>query len=142
MSRTLASLAILASIFTAAAALSAQPAAPAADVDTTQSERGRYLVHSVAMCVQCHSPRNQKGELRTDRLLTGGAVPVTNPFVGPRWAYTAPNLINLPGYTEEQFVTLLTTGIRPAGDQPRAPMPPFRMTAEDARAIWTYLRGR
>lgn len=104
-------------------------------------ERGRYLVHHVAMCVQCHSPRDRRGELLDQRLLEGGPVPVESPYTGPRWAFTAPHLKRVPGYTEEEFVRLLRMGLTRNGTRPLAPMPPFRMTEEDARAIWSYLRS-
>jgi hypothetical protein len=104
-------------------------------------ERGRYLVHQASMCVQCHSPRDRQGELKTDRLLTGGSVPVTNPYEGARWAFHAPNLIRAPGYTEAEFLRLLQTGIRPDGTRPRSPMPPYRMSEGDARAIYLYLNS-
>jgi mono/diheme cytochrome c family protein len=104
-------------------------------------ERGRYLVHQVAMCVQCHSPRDRSGELLSDRLLRGAAVPVQSPFLGPRWAFSAPNIVRAPGYDQEAFVRLLTTGINNQDRPPRAPMPPFRMTREDAEAVWSYLRS-
>ncbi|MGH7899992.1 MAG: hypothetical protein ACREQQ_18700, partial [Candidatus Binatia bacterium] len=35
-------------------------------------ERGRYLVESVAMCQECHTPRDDKGELDRSRWLRGG----------------------------------------------------------------------
>ena len=131
-------------LFTALVLTLALPATAAEDatlVPETAVERGRYLVHDVAMCVQCHSPRDRRGELRTDRLLTGGPVPVSSPYDGPRWAFHAPNLLGVPGYTEEQFVTLMTSGERPDGTMPRGPMPPFRMTERDARDVWQYLKA-
>ena len=114
------------------------------DFDTgsaSQVERGEYLVHSASMCVQCHSPRDRFGALRSDRLLTGGAVPVKSPYAGPRWAFQAPNLRNLPGYDAEDFLQLMQTGKRTDGTSPRLPMPPFRMSAADAEAVYAYLKS-
>ncbi|MEM9407094.1 MAG: cytochrome c [Acidobacteriota bacterium] len=114
-----------------------------ADVATetsAQIERGRYLVHNASMCVQCHSPRDRFGELKTNRLLSGGAVPVKSPFAGPRWAFMAPNLRNLPGYSKEDFLLLMETGRKMDGTMPRLPMPPFRFSTEDAEAIYAYLK--
>jgi mono/diheme cytochrome c family protein len=115
--------------------------APAAAAPAAGAARGEYLVHSVAMCVQCHSPRNRQGELLQARLLEGGSVPVQSPYAGPRWAFTAPNLKRIPGYNEEELVRLLSVGVTRLGGTPRGPMPPFRMSEEDARAIWSYLRS-
>ncbi|HVS65212.1 MAG TPA: c-type cytochrome [Thermoanaerobaculia bacterium] len=115
--------------------------AAAAGVAPDRVERGRYLVHHVAMCVQCHSPRDRRGELLEQRLLEGGPVPVESPYTGPRWAFMAPHLKRVPGYTEEEFVRLLRIGLTRNETRPLAPMPPFRMTEEDARAIWSYLRS-
>ncbi len=104
-------------------------------------ERGRYLVHDVALCVQCHSPRDRHGKLLPGRLLTGGPIPVTTPFPGPRWAFTAPPIARMNGYTEEDLVRLLSRGVRRDGTPPRGPMPPFRLNEADARAIYAYLRS-
>lgn len=114
---------------------------PSASTTSAAVDRGGYLANHVAMCVQCHSPRDRAGNLQEDRLFLGGAIPVESPFEAPRWAFHAPNLRNVPGYTQEQFVTLLTTGRRPSGDEPRSPMPQFRMTEEDAAAVFAYLRS-
>jgi mono/diheme cytochrome c family protein len=104
--------------------------------------RGEYLVNSVAMCVQCHSPRDQRGNLIPDKKLTGASIPVRGPSWDSEWAYKAPALAGLPGFTDEQIVTLLTEGH--AGDRPapQRPMPPFRMNKQDAEAIVAYLRSR
>jgi len=105
------------------------------------TERGEYLVHRVAMCVQCHSPRDDAGELIPQRLLSGAPIPVAPPFPNQEWAVTAPQIAGLPGFTEEDLVTLLTTGSRPNGETPKRPMPPFRMSREDAQAIAAYLKS-
>ena len=104
-------------------------------------ERGRYLVHHVAMCVQCHSPRDVKGNLDSRRLLTGARIPVASPFPDSVWAFAAPRLTGAPGWTQEEFVALLTTGKRPGAPAPRSPMPKYQMTEEDAAAVYTYLNS-
>src|ERR1017187_5324590 len=37
--------------------------------------RGKYLVESVAVCGQCHTPRDSRGELDRSRWLQGAPVP-------------------------------------------------------------------
>lgn len=102
--------------------------------------RGEYLVNSVAMCAQCHTPRDARGELVPSRLLEGAPVPVSSPYPNDQWAYAAPRIAGLSPWTEEQIVTLLTTGARPTGERPKPPMPPFRMSREDAEAVVAYLK--
>ena len=110
-----------------------------ADARAQQRARGRYLVHHVAMCVECHSPRQLDGSLVPHRELTGGRIPVPPPFAGQPWALLAPRLAGLPGWERHEIVTLLHKGHRPDGTRPRPPMPPFRMQEEDARAEVSYL---
>ncbi len=102
-------------------------------------QRGAYLANHVSMCVECHSPRDREGDLRGDRLFTGGPMPVTNPFAGARWAFTAPNLRRVPGYTQDEFIHFMASGETPNGTEARGPMPQFRMQPRDARALWAYL---
>ena len=110
-------------------------------LDRELVERGRYLVHHVAMCAQCHSPRDENGGLQELHLLEGGTIPVASPFAGVTWASAAPHLAGLPGFEPTNVVTLLTTGRRPDGRIPRPPMPPFRLDRDDATAIVTYLES-
>src|SRR5215470_17411771 len=117
----------------------AQPSAPVASAD--QIQRGQYLVEHVALCVQCHTPRNAQGELDRSRLLQGAPIPVPRPFPTSQWAFEAPRIAGLPGWMAEDAVRLLQTGRSAQGYAPRPPMPPFRMTQEDAAAVVAYLKS-
>jgi len=114
------------------------PALPPAD---SRIEHGRYLVHQVALCVQCHSPRDENGRLLETRLLSGARIPVSSPFPGQPWAYQAPDIRGMVGYTDEEGVRLLTEGITRGGTPPRPPMQQFHLTVEDARAVVAYLKS-
>jgi len=114
----------------------------AADDDTAeQRRRGEYLVHHVAMCVQCHSPRDERGRLIEQRLLQGARMPVSRPFPDQSWAVQAPGIAGLSGWTDDDVLALLTSGKREDGAAPSPPMPPFRLSEEDARAVLAYLRS-
>ncbi len=136
-----------------AAALLASPAGPlrAAHAEDTAPSggpaasgdvaRGRYIANSVAMCVQCHTPRNADGTLDETRLFQGAAIPVESPFHGQEWAFQAPAIAGLAGFNTEDEFSLLTTGHRRDGHVPKPPMPPFRLSPDDARAVIAYLRS-
>ena len=69
-------------------------------------------------------------------------MPVESPFSYETWAFKAPSLAGLPGgWTAEDVIRLLQTGKGPGGERPRPPMPPFRMTREDAAAVAAYLQS-
>ncbi len=121
-------------------AASASPAAQADDAERL-IQRGKYLVHDVAMCVVCHTPKTSDGKLITARLLQGAPIPVESPYPRQKWAFRAPALVGLGGFSEEAIVTLLQTGRRPGGETPQLPMPQYRMTEEDARAVAAYLKS-
>lgn len=109
--------------------------------DADVRERGRYLVEEIAQCGWCHSPRDPRGELDTTRWLQGAPIwfqpsqPVQN------WAYSAPPLAGLPGFTPEQVVKVLTTGRASDGSALRRPMRPYKMQRIDAEAIVAYLKS-
>ena len=117
------------------------PAPPAPAGGDALVEHGRYLVHQVALCVQCHSPRDESGRLLETRLLSGAPIPVASPFSGQPWAYQAPNIRGMVGYTEEEGIRLLTEGITRGGTPPRPPMQPFHLSRDDARAVVAYLKS-
>jgi mono/diheme cytochrome c family protein len=104
--------------------------------------RGKYIVEHVAMCVQCHTPRDGNGQLLMTRYLEGAPIPVSPPAnFKVDWAYKAPAIVGLPGYTKEDGIRLLMEGITPDGRTPKAPMPPFRLTRADAEAVVMFLKS-
>lgn len=109
---------------------------------SAQVARGEYLVHHVAMCIQCHTPRDDRGELQSGRLLAGAPMPLESPWAAKPFATTVPKIAGLPGgWTRQEMIEFLQTGVRPQGTRPQAPMPPFRMNAQDAAAVAAYLES-
>lgn len=117
-------------------------AKPTAVSAADRVERGRHLVHRVVLCIDCHSPRNERGEHIESQHLTGSPIPF-QPTVAMPWAPSAPRLAGLPaGYTEAQLEHFLITGERPHGLPPTLPpMPPYRLDRDDAQAVVAYLRS-
>jgi mono/diheme cytochrome c family protein len=104
-------------------------------------ERGKYIVENVAMCERCHTPRDENGKALRDQWLDGGPVQMKQTYPTPTWAGREPRIAGSPPGTDEQFITLLTTGISRTGAPPNLPMPPFRMTRQDAEAVLAYLKS-
>jgi mono/diheme cytochrome c family protein len=120
-----------------AAAKAAPAKAATPDVGGGSVERGRYIVENVAMCGRCHTPGGDGGH--PDRALWLKGAPIRQP--GPDWAVQAPRIAGRPPGTDEQFITLLTTGISRTGQPPRPPMPQFHMQPADAQAVLAYLKS-
>src|SRR4051812_9547629 len=82
-------------------------------------DRGKYVVEGVAHCWTCHTPPDQQGQPDRARWLAGGPVPYApaRPLGG--WAEVAPRIAGTPPGTDDQIVTLLTTGIARTGQRPR-----------------------
>ena len=124
------------------------PAAGQAKGDNKSDEalkRGAYLVNNVAQCGNCHTPRNSKGELDTTRHLQGAPIwfkPTKINF--EKWEDTAPDLTAsglARRWGEEKLVKFLSTGFLSSGGRADAPMPAFKLTVGDARAVVAYLRS-
>jgi len=101
--------------------------------------RGQYIAQHVAMCVECHSPRDESGRILHGQEFMGAPLPINPP---PGWAARAPRNRGLLGYTDDQAMRLLTEGaIGRNNEQLMAPMPRFRMSREDAADVITFLRS-
>jgi mono/diheme cytochrome c family protein len=93
------------------------------------------------MCVECHTPRDEQGSLLEDQLFEGAPIPVQAPPWAESWAVKSANLIVLAESEPERVASVLQTGLRPDGTRPMRPMPPFRLSADDTKAIVAYLRS-
>jgi mono/diheme cytochrome c family protein len=117
------------------------PGQPPSSAEASEIVRGEYLVRGVAMCQECHTPRDAEGELIPEQHLMGASMPVLPPAFVERWGRRAPAIAGLPGYTDDEAVRLLTQGITSRGTIPRPPMPQYRFSDEDARAVVAYLQS-
>lgn len=104
-------------------------------------DRGRYLVENVAMCEECHTPRDANGNLDESRRLQGAPIWILPVHANPNWAMNAPPLAGFGGYTDEQGQAILEKGIGPNGLAVREPMHIYHMNHADAQAIIAYLRS-
>jgi len=103
--------------------------------------RGKYIVESVAVCGQCHTPRDSEGNPDRNRWLQGSPLPYMPPKPDPNWPLSAPRIAGNPPANDADMVKLLTTGIWTTGTRLRFPMPQFRMDRKDAEAVVAYLKS-
>lgn len=106
-----------------------------------QVARGRYLVDNVAMCSECHTPRDDSGNLEPNAYLQGASVWIEPVHKIPDWADRAPALAGLGGFTEQQIERVLEQGTGPEGEVLRPPMHIYHMAPQDANAIVAYLKS-
>ena len=104
-------------------------------------ERGKYLVEGVAMCERCHTQRDETGKPDRAHWLHGGPTQTRPTYPSPSWAIVEPRIAGAPPGTDAEIIILLTTGISRTGKPPSPPMPPFRMTRDDAEAVLAYLKS-
>jgi len=124
-------------------ALAAPQKAPTTGQASPQSavERGRYLVEDVAMCEECHTPRDANGKLDESRRLQGAQIWIMPVHPDPNWAMNAPPLAGFGEFTDEQGEAILEKGAGPNGVPIREPMHIYHMSHADAQAIIAYLRS-
>lgn len=104
--------------------------------------RGKYIVENVAICAQCHTPRDYDGNPDRAHWLQGSSVPFNPVKPDPSWPITAPRIGGTPlPAGDEDMAKLLTTGIWTNGEHLRPPMPQFRLSQEDAEAVVAYLKS-
>ncbi|MBW3572708.1 MAG: hypothetical protein KY467_16555 [Gemmatimonadetes bacterium] len=119
----------------------ARPTTTVAPPPAADAAYGGYLAKHVSLCGDCHTPRGgvqQKADL--DRLFAGDA---SSSFPENPANLTPHEETGIGGWTEEDFVRTLRTGVNPRGDRIHPFMPwreLRRMRDDDLRAIYRYLR--
>jgi mono/diheme cytochrome c family protein len=103
--------------------------------------RGKYIVEGLAVCGQCHTPRNSAGEYDRAKTLEGAPVWLQPAEPNSDWPLQAPRIAGTPPGTDDEMIKLLTTGMWRDGKPLRPPMPQFRMSHEDAQAVLAYLKS-
>ena len=103
--------------------------------------RGKYLVSGVGMCADCHSTRNEKGEISEAQLLQGAVLTFKPTVPMPVWAEKAPKIAGLPEWEKDAAIRFLMTGIAYNELPARPPMPQYRFNQQDAEAIVAYLKS-
>jgi mono/diheme cytochrome c family protein len=102
--------------------------------------RGAYLVNGPGHCVECHSPRNLLGGIKSGQRFAGGPNPE-----GKGWV---PNITQagLKDWELADFEYLLETGSKPDGDNVGSNMAPVirntsQLSPEDRKAMAVYLKS-
>ena len=117
-----------------------QPAPPQ-PMDQAPIQRGRYLVERVAMCAECHTPRDEQGKYDRAHWLQGNILDYKPANPRPFTTLATP-IAGLPTYaTDDLAVRFFETGLTANGKYAQPPMPQFRLTHDDAVAVVAYLRS-
>src|SRR5437763_2143926 len=87
-------------------------AGPSLPTTSAEIARGKYIVEQVAMCPQCHTPRNADGTLDHAQELEGTAEFFQPPHPDKNWPLKAPRIGGDPPANNQDIIKLLYTGIR------------------------------
>lgn len=102
---------------------------------------GRYLVQRVAMCGDCHSPHNARGEVVPGRELEGSRLEFHPMHPVPGWFSETPAIAGLQGWTRREAVRFLMTGLDRSNKHAGPPMPRYRLSRHDAESVVAYLKS-
>lgn len=119
------------------AAAQSQPAASQAKLIA----RGKYLVTRVAMCGDCHTPHNQRGEEIAGRELQGAPLDFHPVHPVPGWVAAAPPIAGLEGWTKAEAVHFLMMGLDRSNKHAGPPMPHYRMSRHDAESVVAFVKS-
>jgi mono/diheme cytochrome c family protein len=107
-------------------------------------ERGRYLVEHVALCMDCHTPRNFMGVPRRSLYLAGAK---KSPLGEEIPNITPDKETGIGDWSRNDIAELLLTGVKPDSDNVQGLMEEVveagykNMKREDALAIADYLKS-
>lgn len=109
---------------------------------STPEKRGAYIAQ-MGVCTDCHTPRDDKGNVRTDMAFAGGTA---MPFGNRKVVYSAnltPAVNGIPYYTEDLFIETIRTGkVRSRTLDSMMPWQVYRnMTDQDLKDLFAYLKS-
>lgn len=120
-----------------------------AEAPKSGTERGRYLVDHVALCGDCHTPRNFLGIPRRELYLAGAGADIGP--LGEKVPNITPDMeTGIGKWGREEIAELLITGLKPDFDNVQGlmleviegtPLGYKDMKREDALAIADYLKS-
>jgi mono/diheme cytochrome c family protein len=120
-------------------------AVSAAGQTNPKVEYGRYLAEEVGKCLDCHTPRNEQGELDRTRAMKGKVMEYAPIEPIANWHKTSPDITPSGRLWsrwggESALVKYLMTGLTPKGTPAGPPMPTYKLKQADAEAIVEYLK--
>ena len=107
------------------------------------AEYGAYLAQHAALCADCHTPRTGIRSASDRRRLFAGMAKPPKGFPANPSNLTPDEETGIGKWSEADFFRAIRTGTRPDGTRLHPFMPwheNARMTDDDLRAIWLYLR--
>lgn len=124
------------------------------ELDQAKLERGKYIVHHVSICIDCHTPKNSDGTNNFDVNLSGidylyDLNPADDALGGISSKNLTPHETGIEYLTDEELETFIRTGQRPEEKRPNeviaTPFMPYwtfaNMTDEDMQSVIYYLRN-
>jgi len=118
----------------------------AAPAQASTREYGEYVATALSGCADCHTPRDLKnGKFFLDSLFAGGTIAFGEPEGEPIVSF-ASNLREILGpgpgrWSEDQFVTAVTGGMRPDSSviSPHMPYARYKFVSpDDLHALFVY----
>jgi Cytochrome c len=109
---------------------------------STPEKRGRYITQ-LAVCADCHTPTDDKGNVVPDMDFGGGTVLAFTGIKSVSSANITPSVNGIPYYTEDLFIETLRTGkVRSRQLAPMMPTRYFRnFTDQDLKDVYAYLKS-
>jgi cytochrome c553 len=109
---------------------------------STPVKRGAYIAQ-MAVCADCHTTRDDKGNVRTEMPFAGGTA---MPFGNRKVVYSAnitPAVNGIPYYTEDLFIETIRTGkVRSRALDAMMPWQLYRnMSDQDLKDVFAYLKS-
>jgi mono/diheme cytochrome c family protein len=108
---------------------------------STPEKRGQYIA-TLAVCADCHTPRDDKNQPREDMAFAGGNVMRIRGLAPVTTANLTPSPDGIPYYSDDVFIGALRTGhVRARQLSDVMPWRFYRnMTDEDLKAVFAYLK--